>query len=185
MQDSRYQLTATIILGSLSLTPNNTLRYAALGIGLGAIYAIYLKRSSTLPHQLEETLNATDALIRRAKSLCPRDQISLAEESLRLLQVTHCTSLINSRILETQRFTWKTYRQLSKEMARVKCIRTAVELIVEAERQRRLAEKIGEAQFILCTVIGGHWGIADRFSPYRRQLNRSYWRPSNADNASV
>ncbi|KAJ7490633.1 hypothetical protein FB451DRAFT_1361437 [Mycena latifolia] len=166
------QLTATIILGSLSLIPNNILRYTALGLTacMGAIYFIYLKHPSTQLRQLEEILQGTDALIRRAKSQCPRDQISLAEVALRFLQITHSTSLIKSRLLETPRLTWKYYRQLSKDIAehttRLRTIRVVVQLIVEAERQRKLAEEIGEAKFILCTVTGGHRATPNRFSPY-------------------
>ncbi|KAJ7490636.1 hypothetical protein FB451DRAFT_622716 [Mycena latifolia] len=173
MQDNHYQLTATIIVGSLSLIPNNPVRYTALGITacLEVIYAIYFKHPSTLLHKLEEGIDGTGTLIRRAKSQCPRDQISLAGETLQLLQATQATSSIKSRLLDTQRLTWKTYRQFSKDITEltnhVKRIHGAVELIVEAEHQRNLAVEISEAQFILCTVTGCHraGGIANGYPP--------------------
>ncbi|KAJ7490611.1 hypothetical protein FB451DRAFT_1165965 [Mycena latifolia] len=157
MQVPTLQLAAAVFLGSLNLITNNIVRYTGLGIAacLGAIYAIYLKHPSTLLHQLEEVLEATDALIRRAKSQCPMhiDQISLAGNNLRLLQVTEAASLIKSRILDIQWLTWKTYLQFSKDIAEltnyVKNIDYAVQLIVEAEHQRKLAVEISQAQYIL------------------------------------
>ncbi|KAJ7490618.1 hypothetical protein FB451DRAFT_1389389 [Mycena latifolia] len=157
MQVATLQLTATVFLGSLNLVTNSMVRYVGLGIAacLGAIYAIYLKHPSTLLDQLEKILEATDALIRRAKSQCPMhmDQISLAEMTVRLLQATKATSSIKSRILDTQQFTWKTYPQFYADITeltdRVKNIDNAVQLIMEAERQRKLAMEISEAQFIL------------------------------------
>ncbi|KAJ7490628.1 hypothetical protein FB451DRAFT_1165978 [Mycena latifolia] len=171
MENPTIQLAATVLLSSLSLIPNNPVPYTALGITtcLGAIYVIYLKHPSTQLRQLEEMIEGTDALSRRAKSQCPRDHISLAEQALRLLQVTQATSSIKSRLLDTQRLTWKTYRRFSKDITElttcVKNIHNA--LTVEAERQRKLAMEINEAQFILCTVTGCHraGGTANGYPP--------------------
>ncbi|KAJ7490604.1 hypothetical protein FB451DRAFT_622563 [Mycena latifolia] len=159
MQVATLQLGATVFLGSLNLITNSMVRYTGLGIAvcLGAIYALYLKNLSTLLDQLEKILEATDALIRRAKSQCPMhmDQNSLAEMTVRLLQATKATSSIKSRILDTQQFTWKTYPQFYTDITeltnRVKNIDNAVQLILEAQRQRKLAEEIRYAQSILYT----------------------------------
>ncbi|KAJ7490635.1 hypothetical protein FB451DRAFT_1552279 [Mycena latifolia] len=138
---------------------------------MDVIYSIYLKHPSTQLRQLEEMLQGTDTLIRRAKSQCPRDQISLAGETLQLLQVTQATSSIMSRFLQMPQLTWKTYRQFSSDIAeltnRVKKIHEA--LILEAERQRKLGVEISETQFILCTLTGGHrpGGTAEGYPPYK------------------
>ncbi|KAJ7430996.1 hypothetical protein FB451DRAFT_1422039 [Mycena latifolia] len=161
MQVSTLQLAATIFVGCLNLITNNIMRYTGLGIAacLGAIYALYLKNLSTLLDQLEKILEVTDALIWRAKSQCPMhmDQNSLAEMTVRLLQATKATSSIKSRILDTQQFTWKTYPQFYTDITeltnRVKNIKNAVQLITEAERQRKLAMEISEVQFILAGFV--------------------------------
>ncbi|KAJ7490627.1 hypothetical protein FB451DRAFT_1389396 [Mycena latifolia] len=76
-------------------------------------------------------IQGADVLLRCAKLQCPRDQISLAEEALRLLQVTRATPSITSSFLEAQRLIWKTYRRFSKDIIeltnRVKRIHVAVE----------------------------------------------------------
>ncbi|KAJ7490623.1 hypothetical protein FB451DRAFT_1361432 [Mycena latifolia] len=172
MQDNGHRLTATIPLGSLALIPNNPLRYTALGVTvcLGVIYALYLKHPSTLLRQLEEMIQGADALLRCAKSQCPWDQISLTEEALRLLQITQATSSIKSRILQMPKLTWKTYHQFSNDIAqltnRVKKIHDTVQLLMETERQRKLAVEISEAQFILCTRCHRPGGTANGYLPY-------------------
>ncbi|KAJ6583874.1 hypothetical protein DFH09DRAFT_1359838 [Mycena vulgaris] len=159
MQDSTSQLTASILLGSLSLIPNAALRYTALGLTtcLGILYAAYLKHPSTQLHQLEKILATTEELIREAKAQCLRNQLSLAEEWIRFLEVKHSTSGIKYNILDTPRFTWTQYRLLSKAMTdhitHAKSIHTAVQLTIEAERQRMLMAEIDDAEFILCSSI--------------------------------
>ncbi|KAJ6583862.1 hypothetical protein DFH09DRAFT_1075489 [Mycena vulgaris] len=169
MQDSTSQLTASILLGSLSLIPNTALRYTALGLAtcLGVLYAVYLKHPSTQLRQLETMLATTEELIRGAKAQCPRDQLSLAEEWIRFLEVKHSASVIKYNILDTPRLTWTKYRLLSKDMTEhiihVKSIHTAVQLTIEAERQRNLTAEIDDAEFILCS--SGYRGFPNSTDP--------------------
>ncbi|KAJ6583930.1 hypothetical protein DFH09DRAFT_1359878 [Mycena vulgaris] len=147
----------SIILGSLALIPNDTLRYTALAVamGLAIIHGIHLKQPSTQLIQLEKTIRATAGIMESAKSRCPRDQLSLAEAWVRLLEAQRSASIIQCRIIETTWLTWKVYRLLSREIAEcikdVRKIRTAVQCTMEAERQRKLTEDISEAQFTLTT----------------------------------
>ncbi|KAJ6583872.1 hypothetical protein DFH09DRAFT_1075501 [Mycena vulgaris] len=132
MQDSTSQLTASILLGSLSLIPNTALRYTALGLAtcLGVLYAVFLKHPSTQLCQLEKMFATTEELIRGAKAQCPRDQLSLAEEWAQFLD---------------PRFTWAQYQLLSKDMTD-----HITHLTIEAECQRKLTAEI-DAEFILCS----------------------------------
>ncbi|KAJ6583864.1 hypothetical protein DFH09DRAFT_1075490 [Mycena vulgaris] len=169
MQDSTSQLTASILLGSLSLIPNTALRYTALGLAtcLGVLYAVYLKHPSTQLRQLEKNLATTEEVIRGAKAQCPRDQLRLAEEWIRFLEVKHSASVIKYNILEAPRLTWTQYRLLSRDMTEhivhVKSIHTAVQLTIEAERQRKLAAEIDDAKFALCS--SGHRGLPNSTDP--------------------
>ena len=87
MQDTS-QLTASLILGSLSLIPNPALRYTALGITtlLALICIIYLKHPATQLRQLQDTIDNIYELIRRAKVLYPREHLNLATLGARLLE---------------------------------------------------------------------------------------------------
>jgi hypothetical protein len=78
-----------ILLASLSLIPNNTLRYTALGsiIALALVYNIHLNIATWL-RQLERSIQQTEEFIEEVKSKCPwpGDQFKLAEERVRLLE---------------------------------------------------------------------------------------------------
>lgn len=82
------QLLSSILLGSLSLIPNDRFRYTALGVaaGLALIYAVHMKRPSVQLGQLESVIWKADEIIRDAKSFCPRDLLSLTAEGLRLVE---------------------------------------------------------------------------------------------------
>ncbi|KAJ6583943.1 hypothetical protein DFH09DRAFT_1075560 [Mycena vulgaris] len=149
------QLPSSILLGTLSLIPNDTLRYTLLVIFncLALLYVIHLKRPSTQLRQLEDMVNKTEDMIQDAKLHCARDILSLTGERVRLLEVKRSASMIQCRMLETNTLTWKKYRLLSRDIAEcaknVKKIRTAVQLIVEAERQRKYTEDINDTKTVL------------------------------------
>ncbi|KAJ7490487.1 hypothetical protein FB451DRAFT_1361352 [Mycena latifolia] len=158
MQD-KAQLTVAILLWLLSLIPNNALRYTFLAIvaSLALLYAIHLRRPSTQLSQLEHLVQKTEGTILDAKLHCTRDLANLLEKGVDLLKIKRAASKIHSRILETnETFTWKKYRLLSRDISdcakSVKEIRTAVQLIVEAERQRKYTDDINETEVILTTV---------------------------------
>ncbi|KAJ7835505.1 hypothetical protein B0H13DRAFT_1913543 [Mycena leptocephala] len=127
-----------------------------LGSGLGLVYAINLKRPSVQLRQLEDTVKTTDEIIGNAKAHCPRDLLSLTEQGVRLLKIKRSASMIQCRILETDTLSWKRYRALSRDIGDcakgVKKIRTTVQLIAEAERQRKFTEDINATGNILTCV---------------------------------
>ncbi|KAJ7845405.1 hypothetical protein B0H14DRAFT_3455043 [Mycena olivaceomarginata] len=170
------QLQSSLLLGSLSLIPNNTLRYTvlALAAGLGVIYAVHLKRPTVQLSKLEETIKETEELIREAKILCPRDLLSLTEAGVRLLEIKRSASMIRCRILETNTFTWKKYCILGRDIAdcgmAVRKIRTTVQLIVEAERQRKFTDDINATQTIHAGV-GFAGGAIFGYEPFVSQLH--------------
>ncbi|KAJ7701152.1 hypothetical protein B0H17DRAFT_1195438 [Mycena rosella] len=144
------QFQSSILLGALSLIPNDALRYTLLVIAvcLALFYVYHLERPST---QLS----------------CLEDVLSLAQEGMQLSRVQRLASRIRTRLLETESFTWKEYRLCSRNISdctkNVKQIRTAIQLIVEAEHQRKYTEDINEIEVILtssacsprtCSFIG-------------------------------
>ncbi|KAJ7133513.1 hypothetical protein C8R44DRAFT_730650 [Mycena epipterygia] len=68
-------------------------------------------------------------------------------------RVSQRGSTIQLRLWETENFTWNKYRLLSNDIAecfeKIKNIRATVQLIAEAERQRKLTMDIMETEFIL------------------------------------
>ncbi|KAJ7441420.1 hypothetical protein FB451DRAFT_1441223 [Mycena latifolia] len=83
------QLQSSLLLGALSLIPNDALRYTLLVIAacIALLYVIHLKRPSTQLNQLEDTIQQTEGNVRDAKLHCPRDLLSLTEGGLRLSDV--------------------------------------------------------------------------------------------------
>ncbi|KAJ7490519.1 hypothetical protein FB451DRAFT_1513171 [Mycena latifolia] len=154
----KAQLTVTILLWFLSLIPNNALRYTLLVITacLALLYAIHLKRPATQLRQLEHLVQKTEEIIRDSKLHCARDLANLLEKGVELLKVKRSASKIQSRMLETTALTWKKYRLLSRDISictkNIKEIQTAVQLIVEAERQRKYTDEINETEVILASL---------------------------------
>ncbi|KAJ7438241.1 hypothetical protein B0H11DRAFT_1935430 [Mycena galericulata] len=150
------QLQSSIFLMSLSLIPDNALRYILLTITIciTILYAIHFIRPSTQLFHLQVKIKAAEALIQRLRSYCPRDvQARLAEQLVQLLEVKHTASMLHCRLLETTKFTVKKYRLFSGDIAacemKVKSICTAVELMVEEENQRTYTEDITDTETML------------------------------------
>jgi hypothetical protein len=82
------QLVSSILFGSLSLIPNDTLRYTLLAIAIcmALLSSMHLKRPSTQLSQLEALANRTEDLIQDAKLTCARDLLSLTQQGVRLLE---------------------------------------------------------------------------------------------------
>ncbi|KAJ7490524.1 hypothetical protein FB451DRAFT_1361372 [Mycena latifolia] len=157
MQDTA-QLTVSILLWLMSFIPHTVLRYTLLAITtcLALLCTIRLKRPSTQLSHLEHIVQKTEGTILDAKSHCARDHANLLEKWAELLKVKRSASKIQSRMLETNTTTWTEYRLLSDDISdcakSVKEIRTAVQLIVEAERQRKYTEDINKTEAILTSV---------------------------------
>ncbi|KAJ7489421.1 hypothetical protein FB451DRAFT_1362307 [Mycena latifolia] len=173
MRDIIPQLQSSILLAALSLIPNDTLRYTLLEIAacLALLYVVHLKRPSTQLRQLEDIVQTTEGVLGDAKLYCPRDLLGLVEKGLR---IKRSASMIQCRLLEANTVTWKKYRLLSRDISdctkKVKEIRTAVQLIVETERQRKYTDDISETVIILTNVrshelgnqeIGGRCDVGD------------------------
>ncbi|KAJ7740263.1 hypothetical protein DFH07DRAFT_1064270 [Mycena maculata] len=142
------QIISSLLLGCLSLIPNVTLRYTLLAIivCLAVMRGIHFQRLSTQLRQLKNKVKMAEEILQTAKLYCPMDVLCLTEQGVQLLEVSRTMSMIRCRILESGHFSWKIYRLLSRDIAAcardVKRIRTAAQLIVEAENQRRYTEDI-------------------------------------------
>ncbi|KAJ7490518.1 hypothetical protein FB451DRAFT_1552212 [Mycena latifolia] len=157
MQDTA-QLTVSILLWFMSVIPHTLLRYTLLATTacLALLCAIHLERPSTQLSQLEHLVQKTEGTILDAKLHCAGDLANLLEKWAELLKIKRSASKIQSRMLETNATTWTEYRLLSDDISdcakSVKEIRTAVQLIVEAERQRKYTEDINDTEAILATT---------------------------------
>ncbi|KAJ6477058.1 hypothetical protein C8R45DRAFT_1216822 [Mycena sanguinolenta] len=147
----------SLLLALVAAIPNHALRYTALGFLL-VVTILCTVHFSSLPtqiHQLAASIDETQEYIRREVVHYPRCYGGLTQQMRRLLEVAKTASSIKSHILnsETERFNWKRYLLRSKEIQEcakdVKKIDTAVQLVLEAEHQRRLADDIIETQFLL------------------------------------
>ncbi|KAJ7835616.1 hypothetical protein B0H13DRAFT_1913485 [Mycena leptocephala] len=159
MHDKVAQLLSPLFIGSLSLIPNDTLRYSALllAAGLGLIYVLHLERPSVQLSQLDDTINKTEEIIQNAKAFCLRDLLRLTAEGVVCWsKIKRSASMIQCRILEMNTFTWKKYRLISRDITGcaegVKKIRTTVQLMVEAERQRKFTDDINATETFLTSV---------------------------------
>ncbi|KAJ7904955.1 hypothetical protein B0H13DRAFT_2663306 [Mycena leptocephala] len=162
MQDasSHLHILPSLLLALVAAIPNHTLRYTALGLLLvfAILCTIHLRSPSMQFRRLAHAIDRTDDLIQRMMAQCPREHFSLTQEMGRLLETNTSASLIKCRILSSEegQFNWRKFRMVSNDIAgctkRVRSIRTAVLLIVEAEHQRKLAADIKETQFMLSAI---------------------------------
>ncbi|KAJ7878802.1 hypothetical protein B0H14DRAFT_3435401 [Mycena olivaceomarginata] len=160
-QNLLSHLLSSLLLAFVAAIPNHTLRYSALAltICLSILCTIHLRSPSTKLRHLAIMIDTTDELLRRAGTQSPRIYFSLTEQMVQLLEVNKTASLIKCRILNSQegQFSWTNYRALSNAIAacgeRVESVHTGVQLIMEAEHQRRVDDNIGETQFILATSL--------------------------------
>ncbi|KAJ7617453.1 hypothetical protein DFH06DRAFT_1237715 [Mycena polygramma] len=161
---------SSILLGSLSLIPNDGLRYAALASAVAFLLLFHLRlKPAGLLHQLAERIKHSEDLFEQAKLNCApsRDpfRVSLAAEWIRLLEVKRTASDIQCRLWAEERPTWKQYwhinRRIAKHITTVDNISTTIQLVLAAELQRKIAQEIDENRSILqgnarsiCAVCG-------------------------------
>ncbi|KAJ7738414.1 hypothetical protein B0H16DRAFT_1694877 [Mycena metata] len=156
MQDSPSHLILTAVLTCVAAIPNHVIRYAALGLTAACtlIYNIRIHSPRKNLRRLAQLIDCTDLRIRYATAHCPRYHFALAEQTMKLLHL----SAIYCHILtcESQRFSWTQYRLILNDIAaciiHVEGISNAVEHIIEAERQRQLADDMNEVQAVLATA---------------------------------
>ncbi|KAJ6593112.1 hypothetical protein B0H19DRAFT_1365273 [Mycena capillaripes] len=149
-------------LTSISVTP---WRYVCLTVAF--IWSTFL----ALRHQgpvkkfsmLEDAIRTTEEILERGKASLSntKHQMELNDAGCRLLQVKFSASMIRSQMLEIHISTWKIYLQSIRAILRtidqcaseVKDIHTAMLLIIEEERRRKLTEGIQDSQDALNAVI--------------------------------
>ncbi|KAJ7145603.1 hypothetical protein C8R44DRAFT_863477 [Mycena epipterygia] len=151
------------LLVLVSLIPNNNIRYTMLGLaaGITAFYVVHLERPSVRLAHLENSVGCAEDIICEAKSLCPRDHLSLTETEVCLLKICRSMCNLRSTLLHMPGMGWtlegvKNYLRLRGDIYQcekeVKRIRVTVQLAVEAERQRKYTEDIRETQAIIRAV---------------------------------
>ncbi|KAJ7857450.1 hypothetical protein B0H14DRAFT_3447902 [Mycena olivaceomarginata] len=174
MKTSTSEQLTPLLLALIALIPSHGVRYTALGLLLAAatLCKIHLQSPSIQLSRLEVSLNHTEEYIQEATLEAPQSYSKLSDQRRRLLGVAKTVSRIKCRILrsETKSLSWKGFQSLFKDIAErmtgfrslsneiggcirsVKDIRTAVELILEAERQRKLASDLMEPQSALAVI---------------------------------
>ncbi|KAJ7016875.1 hypothetical protein C8F04DRAFT_1159005 [Mycena alexandri] len=160
MQTPPSHLILTAVLSCVAAIPNHAVRYTALGLTVACtlFYKIRIHSPRKSLRHLSQSINRTDIRIRYATAHCPRYHFALAEQTLRLLKAHHSVSAIYCRILafKSQRFSWTQYRAILSDIEasskRVESIGDVVEHIIEAERQRQLADDVNEVQAVLATA---------------------------------
>ncbi|KAJ7834865.1 hypothetical protein B0H14DRAFT_2590610 [Mycena olivaceomarginata] len=167
------QLTS-ILLAVIALIPDHGVRYTVLGLLLAAVIlcTIHLQSPPMQLCQLAVSLNQTEEYIQEATVEAPQSYSELRDQRRRLCEVAKTASRIKCRILRSERkaFSWKGFRLLSKDIGEhitrfrslsneigecircVKDIRTDVELILEAERQCKLAGDPTETPSTLAVI---------------------------------
>ncbi|KAJ7857447.1 hypothetical protein B0H14DRAFT_3638997, partial [Mycena olivaceomarginata] len=174
MKTSTSEQLTPLLLALIALIPSHGVRYTALGLLLVAstLSKIHLQSPLMQLSRLEMSLNHTEEYIQEATVEAPQSYSKLSDQRRRLLEVAKTASRIKCRILrsETKALSWKRLRSLFKDITEritrfrslsneiggcvhcVKDIRTAVELILEAERQRKLANDLMEPQSVLAVI---------------------------------
>ncbi|KAJ7145594.1 hypothetical protein C8R44DRAFT_896694 [Mycena epipterygia] len=166
------------LLVLVSLIPNNNIRYAmlALGASITVLYRVNLQRPSFRLAHLEDSVGGTEEIIREAKALCSRDHLSLTNDEVSLLKVRRSMCILRSTLLQIPGMNWtlegfKNYRRLRRDIYQcekeVKRIQVAVQLTVEAERERKYTGDIWETEAIVTavrdprgTIAHSHHGVS-------------------------
>ncbi|KAJ7701374.1 hypothetical protein B0H17DRAFT_1128179 [Mycena rosella] len=113
-----------LLLGSLPLIPNNSIRYTVLALTVAVTVAgsIHRRRPSTQLRQLG-------------------DAIETPKSSSKIQSSKASTAYIRRRISETGNLAWKNNKRLSRDIAvcaaDVERLHIAVELAIQAERQQK------------------------------------------------
>ncbi|KAJ7896924.1 hypothetical protein B0H13DRAFT_2275916 [Mycena leptocephala] len=151
-------VSTSIIFGVLALVPGTASRYVCLALPCMSFMFYASRQWGTAQKftKLEDAIEALEEILERAKaaSSYARNHMEVVDAGCRLLQVKLSASQIQSQLLAMRSATWKTYfknirailqtiDQCTKE---VKEIQTAMLLIIEEERRRKLTEGLKESQ---------------------------------------
>ncbi|KAJ7896925.1 hypothetical protein B0H13DRAFT_1884799 [Mycena leptocephala] len=175
-------LSTFIILGALALLPGTTSRYVFIALACTSFIFLAAHHQGPAQKfaRLEDAIRALEEILECAKaaSSYARNHMEVTDVGCRLLQyVQTCwrgrkpddkifrvklsASKIRSNLLAMRSATWKTYfkniraiLQIIDQCAKeVKEIQTAMLLITEGERQRKLTEGIIESQEVLGAIV--------------------------------
>ncbi|KAJ7307690.1 hypothetical protein DFH08DRAFT_944590 [Mycena albidolilacea] len=166
LPDMYDDVTVPIVLGALSLLPDNRYILLALASALVVVNIANAQRPTPKLERTKHAINACKELLEGAKLICPRDHVELTERARRLSEVAMSASRIQVRLLEKHPdFTtwkgcveyvkdmhdiWKKIHQCAKD---VKEIETSMLLTIEAEKQRKSGENIRDCDEI-CDALG-------------------------------
>ncbi|KAF8140840.1 hypothetical protein K438DRAFT_1995579 [Mycena galopus ATCC 62051] len=155
-------------LAVVAAIPNHTLRYTALCffIAVAVLCSIHLRSPTTQIRLLAVLIDQTEEPNEPPPRVRPESLISFTTITEWSTRSTKTASSLKCRILNspTERFSWNKYWLLSGDIGEcrkgVKKIRTAVQLILEAEHQCKLTDDILEIQFILtASDTGSRWEV--------------------------
>ncbi|KAJ7455014.1 hypothetical protein B0H11DRAFT_259498 [Mycena galericulata] len=179
MCDTVSTLRSSAIFWVISLLPSAIASYTGLGITSAslAVYILHRQSPSERLGRLEDAIKAGEEILKRAKSVCGREYVSLVGLEGRLLQYVRPAHVIDSgnnmfraklsaskiqtRILKAgDDKVWQKYLQTLRgimqsidECARqVKEVHTETLLTMEDERQRQISEGIKESQEVIATA---------------------------------
>ncbi|KAJ7202132.1 hypothetical protein GGX14DRAFT_463926 [Mycena pura] len=156
-------LRSSILIWLFSLIPANIFHYMTLGAAAGSLvlFAAHRQMPSLRHHRLNSAIKNTAEVLTRAKTECPRDHLTLAEEETKLAQARLSASKVHSQLLEARDACWTSYFQLIWKISQglrdcekqARKVETATLLIMEAENQRKLTEIISETREVINAVI--------------------------------
>ncbi|KAJ7896919.1 hypothetical protein B0H13DRAFT_2338018 [Mycena leptocephala] len=160
-------VSTSIILGTLALVPGTISRYVCLALASASVFLAARHQSSAQRFtKLEDAIKDLEDILERAKtaSSYARNHLEVIDVGCRLLQVKLSASKIQSDLLDMRNATWKAYfksirailRTIDQCAKEAKEIQTAMLLIIEEERQRKLTEGIKESQEVLGVVVLRH-----------------------------
>ncbi|KAF8171354.1 hypothetical protein K438DRAFT_2058297 [Mycena galopus ATCC 62051] len=151
----------SILLGALSLLPDNCYFSVALGLAGLILHIINGHRPSNKLGRVEGAIESVAGTLKHAKEDYPWIHAELMGVTSRLLEATLLASKIQTRMLEPRNvITWKEFveylqnsweimQDISQCAKSVKEIQVAASRIIEGERQRQFSAGIQESREIL------------------------------------
>ncbi|KAF7335207.1 Electron transfer flavoprotein-ubiquinone oxidoreductase [Mycena sanguinolenta] len=152
-------LTTSIILGAISLIPDNHFVLWSLGSASLVLYVADRQRPSNKLGLLETSIDSVGETLKSAKTTCTRNYAELVDIAHELCELKLSVSNIRTRLLETPTIsTWKDLRwkelreyvwkwqSIHRCGQKVQVIRTSIERVIAAERQRELSEEIQKSR---------------------------------------
>ncbi|KAJ7848010.1 hypothetical protein B0H14DRAFT_3453370 [Mycena olivaceomarginata] len=167
-------VTVPIVLGALSLLPNNRYILLALAPAMVVVNVANAQRPTQKLDRVKHTIDGCKELLKGAKLTCGRNHVELTDRTRRLSEVEVSASRIQVQLLEKHHdFTtwkgcveyvngmcdiWKKIHQCAKD---VREIETSTLRTLEAEKQRQSGENIRDCDEI-CDALGSQASARQR-----------------------